>query len=805
MRRILYLFLIILGVFVFSGCGEKIKEPTDKELLEEFLSQYTYDTSKEKFAFPGSIEYKEKLIKLEWDLSEEVLDSEGNIIYTDEVLTAEVKVIASLGEEKQEKVVGSISSKPMKELIDKANEELLEEFLNSYEFKQEDNLVIELPKETTYKEKLIKLEWILSEEILDANGNIIHKENQYEATVTLKALLGDSQKEKVVGKIVSLSSDEMKQDEKLAEELIERFAQSYKLEIVGDERIVLRKELPFEGKWVAIKWIVDKKLIKEDGTFKHGTTTQETEIKAEITYKDYSKTYSFGNITIRSSVELVNEVIANLTLPTEVNEDIELPTFINGVSISWFSEESYVLTDEGKCYYVSSDTNVILTALFSCGSTDMDKEYTVVVKPYKDERRLELALETIELPAVISGNVELKEEYAYDTKATWTSSREDVISAKGVVKLQSDVISVVLKVKLYIGDKFMEKSFTVKTVVLNKLDKHFLVDKVDNFNKDGMFNVEVKDELVQLKDNEVYGYYDSGIYETLNFDEIVGSWAALSSETATCELLVKVMVNGEWSKYFTYGIWGLGRNNLYYNQTDKNAKMSVDEILITNGTATAFQYKVIFRRDSAECESPKLRLVAMALNIPGYKYEVDVTGLPTFVDYDVPKLNQNIVPVIGNSICSATTSTMLLKYKGFDFSDKDEFEHRYIANLVADRGHNSPTYGNWVYNTVTMGAFGLSSYVKRLYSWEELKWHLANVGPVGASIKGNAVLYTTGGHLIVARGYREVDGKTYVICNDPNINERFGNDANGNPYFVYYEFPLDVFMNFWRGVIYVVE
>ena len=51
----------------------------------------------------------------------------------------------------------------------------------------------------------------------------------------------------------------------------------------------------------------------------------------------------------------------------------------------------------------------------------------------------------------------------------------------------------------------------------------------------------------------------------------------------------------------------------------------------------------------------------------------------------------------------------------------------------------------------------------------------------------------------------EVNGKTYVICNDPNINERFGNDANGNPYFVYYEFPLDVFMNFWRGVIYVVE
>ena len=104
-----------------------------------------------------------------------------------------------------------------------------------------------------------------------------------------------------------------------------------------------------------------------------------------------------------------------------------------------------------------------------------------------------------------------------------------------------------------------------------------------------------------------------------------------------------------------------------------------------------------------------------------------------------------------------------------------------------------------------MGAFGLDSYVKHLYSWEELKYHLATVGPVGASIAGNAILYNTNGHLIVARGYRVVDGKTYVICNDPNINQRFGNDKDGNPYFVYYEFPLETFMNFWRGTIYVVE
>ena len=351
----------------------------------------------------------------------------------------------------------------------------------------------------------------------------------------------------------------------------------------------------------------------------------------------------------------------------------------------------------------------------------------------------------------------------------------------------------------------MEKEFSVKTATLHKLNMHYMVERANDFDKGSMFNVELKDNKVVLKKGELYGYYDSAIYETLNFKELVGSWAATSSKEATCELLVKIRVNGEWSKYFTYGIWGLGRNNLYYNQSDKNAKMSVDEILPTNGLGDAFQYRIILRRDSENVESCKLSLVAMAMRIPDYKFDVDTSNLPDFVDYDVPKVNQNVVPEIGSVICSATTSTMLLKYKGFDFSTKDEFENRYIANLVADRGHNSPTYGNWVYNTVTMGAFGLDSYVKHLYSWEELKYHLATVGPVGASIAGNAILYTTGGHLIVARGYRVVDGKTYVICNDPNINSRFGNDKDGNPYFVYYEFPLETFMNFWRGTIYVVE
>lgn len=314
-------------------------------------------------------------------------------------------------------------------------------------------------------------------------------------------------------------------------------------------------------------------------------------------------------------------------------------------------------------------------------------------------------------------------------------------------------------------------------------------------------NLSYQNEKIVVLDQEKEGVIISPVIDTLPFTELVGSWACITSLDSTCELMISVKVDDKMSKFFTYGEWGLGKENLYYNQDDSDVFMSVDEIILKEGkVGTGFQFKVVIKKEA------KLSLIAIALNIKDYKYPVDVTGLPAIVWYDVPKLNQNIVPVIGNEMCSATTSTMLLKFKGFNFLDKDsEFEHRYIASLVADPGHRSPMYGNWVYNTATIGAFGVDSYVKRVYSYEELKYHLATVGPVGASIKGDTGIYKTGGHLLVVVGYKEVGNNKYVLCNDPNINARFGRDKYGNDYFVYVEYPLDVFMNFFRGVIYVVE
>ena len=325
--------------------------------------------------------------------------------------------------------------------------------------------------------------------------------------------------------------------------------------------------------------------------------------------------------------------------------------------------------------------------------------------------------------------------------------------------------------------------------------RHNFIKDANTLSKFDTKNLKLeKGYLVNIDKNHM-GEVVSPIVNTLEFPKCTCSWSAITNEIDTIEVFIQIRVGEVWSDFFTYGLWGLGKDNFYYNQECDCAKIDVDEVIAKNGKANAFRFK---------CElynNAKLDLVCVSLKLDDYKTHVNCKYLPSILQYDVPKLNQNMVPVIGHEMCSATTSAMLLKFMGMDFSDKDsEFEHRYVAKLVADPGHNSPTYGNWVYNTAAMSSFGFTSYVARVYSWEELKYHLAKIGPVGLSIKGDTGLYKTGGHLLVVKGYKVLDGITYVTCNDPNINSRFGEGL-----FVEYDYPLETFMSFSRGVIYVIK
>ena len=527
----------------------------------------------------------------------------------------------------------------------------------------------------------------------------------------------------------------------------------------------------------------------------------------DVEGKEYSKEYS-KKITVCSVVKAMEEASNTISFPEIIRGDVTLPNEIGGFEAQWTTSNKSVLTNKGVYTYTEAieDVELGLSLIYNDGEEFFDKEFSVKVGPYEDLRCIELASEGFTLREDIYTNkVALQKEFDYGVTATWSSNKTIINTTTGEVGSVEAVTPVILTVTFKKGSETKSVNFEVLVHPYDGASNtdHLIIDRAENF-KGTFTDVELKDGKVVIKEGKTTGKYESIEFDTLEFEELVATWACVTSTKATAELEVSIYTKGAWSKYFTYGEWGLGKVNTYYNQNDTNVSMKVDEIILSGSNlGSKFKYRVTLKRDNASVESPRLSLVAVTLNIPNYSYPVDATNLPKEVDYELPRLYQHDVKVIGSTICSATTTTMLLKYNGHDFAEEaktyanasvwGEYEHGYIASLVADPGHNSPTYGNWVYNMVTAGAFGEDAYVARMYSWEELKAYLANYGPVGASIAGNFGIYSTNGHLIVVRGYKETANGTVVICNDPNVRG------------VYYEVTLEIFMNAWRGVVYIIE
>lgn len=562
------------------------------------------------------------------------------------------------------------------------------------------------------------------------------------------------------------------------------------------EDIDLPNEYTYKSKKVTAVWeSSNPEILSPDGKVFKNLTNEKIELTLTLSINEKKQSKNF-EITILSMNELerIAFVTEKIEIIAQTKSNISLPTFMDGVFITWTSLNPQVISNIGSVGEVEKQTEVTLTAKFSYKTVTQTKNYSITVLPLSTEEKLNKVLSDIKIPkGILYSDLNLPTQLAYGVSAIWESSNIESLTNQGKVTLSNEQQKVTLKLTINLKGETMTKKFNFTVGKMINFNGHSYVEHTNDFDTNNFNNVYVSDKKLVLKDGALEGSYESHIILVSDFTSLVGSWSALSGANHTVELLIRARINDEWTDYLSYNQWGLGLQNKATNQTSKNnlAKLSYDEFIINNNTANAVQFKVILRRNSATNPTPKLSLVSLALEIPNYSYNIDYE-LPNLVDHEVPKLNQNIVPVIGNSICSPTSITMLLKFKGHSFSEFDEYEHRYIAKIARDYGNN--IYGNWVYNTVTAGAFGEDAYVKRMYSFKELQHHLATVGPVAASVKGDMQgKYTTNGHLIVVRGYRVTPEKTFVITNDPNLKD------------VYFEYDLDVFMNVWRNIIYVIE
>jgi hypothetical protein len=121
-------------------------------------------------------------------------------------------------------------------------------------------------------------------------------------------------------------------------------------------------------------------------------------------------------------------------------------------------------------------------------------------------------------------------------------------------------------------------------------------------------------------------------------------------------------------------------------------------------------------------------------------------------------------PELGPRICSPTSVSMLLEFRGVSLPTGE------VAATLYDAEHD--LYGNW--NRAVEGAFllGVPGYLTRIGSWGEAERHLRRGQPLVISIGvdpgelSGAPYPQTAGHLVVLAG---LDGRERAIVYDPAV------------------------------------
>ena len=674
------------------------------------------------------------------------------------------------------------------------NTEILNHVLNSIDLPLETTTDLDLPNSYVYEDTTIKATWLSSnEEILSSSGQVFRSREDETVLLTLRLQIDEDFLENTYEIIVLAQEDEV-----IATEILALL--SLPTEI--NSSISLTQSIKYDNNNYKVNWeSSNTNILSNKGILTYQQTDNNLSLTATISYNKtrYSKTFE---ILVKAFDTSEMEYYLNsLTIPNTISENISLPnsykTSKYNYNLYWTSNNQDIISNEGVVGIVLKDSNVTLTASICIDNVTLTKEFNITVKKSSSDQILSIIEENIKLQKTISDNIFLPIDLGNDITCNWSSSDESIISSEGLFNTDFTGHKVVtLTANINIGGEIMTKEYNI---IANQTDHFKLITTFD-----GTFeNLHItKDGKLSINEGEVIGTFISKDYDHIGFQKAVASWGALSNTQATCELFVSVKVGNKFSEYISYGEWGLGRQNKCEPQTKDLIKLVEDEIFVLNNkTATGFKFKIVLRRFDTNTPSPLVSLVAFSFEIKNYSYDFDKSLVGLSKIYDVPKLYQHDVPGIGGIICSATSSCMLLKYKGHDFWKINNLEHEYMAAMVKDYGNN--IYGNWVYNCVAMSAYKETAYVKRFANTYEFLYSLQEIGPMAASIKGTVKYtkqadgssgsYNTAGHLLVVTGYEITNNGTFIYINDPNVNG------------VAIKQTLEDFLAIWRNISYIIE
>lgn len=243
-------------------------------------------------------------------------------------------------------------------------------------------------------------------------------------------------------------------------------------------------------------------------------------------------------------------------------------------------------------------------------------------------------------------------------------------------------------------------------------------------------------------------------------DTLLVSWCCYRRGGSVEMLLSYEKADGTYSDFFSFGEWSAkpcGKSR----KTDEGI-MDQDTLLLPCKT-TRVIVKARLTTGTDGSGDPWLLRFAVAYNGTPC-FAVDTAALPNEVLLDVPPRSQMLVPVIGNIICSPTSTSMCMDCRGLSLPTAD------VAAMCYDHGEN--IYGNWLFNVACAGEQGFEAHFD-MYDVEAAMHCLAQGVPLAFSIQSvegqitNAPQAYRHGHLICVIGYKTVNGRLHFVVNDP--------------------------------------
>ncbi|HLG73045.1 MAG TPA: C39 family peptidase, partial [Chloroflexota bacterium] len=242
------------------------------------------------------------------------------------------------------------------------------------------------------------------------------------------------------------------------------------------------------------------------------------------------------------------------------------------------------------------------------------------------------------------------------------------------------------------------------------------------------------------------------------------------------ELHARLLQAPGWSGWYSLGVWASDGSTIQRhsvpNQADDRARVETDTLMAADGLpASGYQLAVTLYAASPDV-TPAVRLVTAATTAQSAPSE----RLNSGVELTVPKRSQ-MHPEYqglgfgggGEAWCSPTSTSMLMAYWANILNlPQLNLPVPQVAAGTYDQAYNGA--GNWPFNMALAGSLGLTAYVARFASFDQIEpWVRAGV-PIAISIAfrpgelPGAPIPSSPGHWIVVRGFTQ-DGN--VIVNDP--------------------------------------